>query len=177
MNILNKYEAIGIGLSVFLMVFALGYIRFQTGALTFNKGSAEDNTASVVSVTKEQALHDKLKDSMSQKGEVTKLVIDDVVIGTGETTEDGDTIVVHYAGALQGGEKFDSSYDRGEPFEFTIGEGRVIAGWEKGFLGMKVGGKRVLVIPSDMAYGNRQVGPIPPNSTLVFTVELLEIKK
>lgn len=177
MNIFNKYEAIGIGLSVMLMVIALGYIRLQTGILSDTNTRRDDKTASVISVTKEQEMHDKLKNSMSQKGEIIDLVIDDVTVGTGESVENGDTLVVHYAGALQGGEKFDSSYDRGEPFTFTIGKGTVIAGWEKGLLGMRVGGKRVLVVPSDMAYGNRQVGPIAPNSTLVFTVELLEIKK
>ncbi len=77
---------------------------------------------------------------------------------------------------MQDGTEFDSSYNRNTPFSFTVGEGRVIQGWEKGLLGMKVGGQRVLVIPSDMAYGNRQVGPIPPNSVLVFAIELLEVK-
>ena len=73
--------------------------------------------------------------------------------------------------------KFDSSYERGEPFSFTLGKGTVIEGWEKGLIGMKVGGQRILAIPSAMAYGNRQVGPIPANSPLVFTIELVKINQ
>lgn len=92
-------------------------------------------------------------------------------------TKDGDTISVHYTGKLEDGTKFDSSVDRGTPFEFTIGEGMVIAGWEKGLLDMKVGEKRTLTIPSTMGYGAQGAGGvIPPNATLIFDVELIGIK-
>lgn len=106
------------------------------------------------------------------------LKIETVQEGTGEVkTKNGDTISVHYTGKLENGTKFDSSVDRGTPFEFTIGQGMVIAGWEKGLLDMKVGEKRILTIPSDMGYGAQGAGGIiPPNATLIFEVELMDIK-
>jgi len=94
--------------------------------------------------------------------------------GTGVAAKSGDTVSVHYTGWLTDGTKFDSSLDRNQPFKFTLGQGRVIKGWEEGIRGMKVGEKRQLVIPPDLAYGDRAVGPIPANSTLIFDVELLE---
>lgn len=97
--------------------------------------------------------------------------------GTGKEIAIGDTAVVHYTGTLLDGTKFDSSLDRGQPFLFKLGEGRVIAGWEQGVLGMKTGEKRKLFIPSDLAYGASGAGGIiPPNAPLIFEVELLEIK-
>jgi len=112
----------------------------------------------------------------SQKIMPDQLQIQDLKIGTGAEAKSGNTVSVHYLGTLLNGTKFDSSYDRSEPFSFTLGQGRVIAGWEQGIPGMKVGGKRKLTIPSSLAYGTRQTGPIPANSTLVFEVELLEVK-
>ena len=106
-----------------------------------------------------------------------QLVIEDLQVGQGEEVVSGNTVTVHYLGTLTNGSKFDSSYDRGEPFVFTVGEGRVIQGWEEGLLGMQVGGKRRLIIPSDMAYGERGAGAlIPPNATLVFEIELLGVE-
>ena len=98
--------------------------------------------------------------------------------GTGEkVVKSGDTISVHYTGKLTDGTVFDSSVTRGVPFDFQIGQGMVIAGWEKGLIGMKVGEKRTLTIPSEMGYGARGAGSsIPPNATLIFDVELLGIK-
>jgi len=115
---------------------------------------------------------------------VESLQITDIVEGTGAVAEAGQVAVVHYTGWLydagadeQKGEKFDSSVDRGEPFSFPLGAGRVIRGWDQGVAGMKVGGKRRLVIPADMAYGDRGAGGvIPPGATLVFDVELIELK-
>lgn len=106
-----------------------------------------------------------------------QLAIEELAPGAGPTVKSGDTLVVHYTGWLTNGKKFDSSLDRNEPFEFTIGQGRVIQGWEKGLLGMQKGGKRKLTIPPEMGYGARGAGGvIPPNATLVFEVELVEIK-
>lgn len=97
--------------------------------------------------------------------------------GTGQAAKNGDTVVVHYTGTLSDGTKFDSSLDRGQSFSFVLGSGQVIQGWEQGILGMQVGEKIKLTIPPELAYGDRAVGGvIPANSTLVFEVELLEIK-
>jgi FKBP-type peptidyl-prolyl cis-trans isomerase len=101
----------------------------------------------------------------------------DQVLGTGEVAVAGKTTTVHYTGWLENGKKFDSSVDRGQPFSFPLGGGRVIKGWDEGVQGMKVGGKRKLTIPSDLGYGSRGAGGvIPPNATLVFDVELLGVK-
>lgn len=107
----------------------------------------------------------------------TDLKIEDVTVGTGAEAVDGKEVVVHYTGTLTDGKKFDSSLDRNEPFAFTLGAGQVIEGWDKGVKGMKVGGKRKLTIPGSLAYKERGVpGTIPPNATLVFDVELKEVK-
>ena len=101
----------------------------------------------------------------------------DLVVGTGASPEPGRTAVVHYTGTLTDGTKFDSSRDRGQPLDFPVGAGRVIRGWEEGVLTMKVGGRRRLVIPPALGYGERGSPPkIPPNSTLVFDIELLEVR-
>lgn len=100
----------------------------------------------------------------------------DLKVGTGATAQAGQTVNVHYTGWLENGKKFDSSVDRGQPFSFPLGAGRVIKGWDEGVQGMKVGGKRKLIIPSSLGYGARGAGgAIPPNATLIFEVELLGI--
>ena len=108
---------------------------------------------------------------------VGNLKIDEVQAGSGAKAEAGKTVSVHYTGMLTNGTKFDSSVDRGQPFKFKLGGGQVIQGWEKGIAGMKVGGKRKLTIPPEMGYGERGFPPvIPPQSTLVFDVELLGVE-
>ena len=100
----------------------------------------------------------------------------DLKVGTGATAQAGQTVTVHYTGWLENGKKFDSSVDRGQPFSFPLGAGRVIKGWDEGVQGMKVGGKRKLIVPSNLGYGARGAGGvIPPNATLIFEVELLGV--
>ncbi|HVM93131.1 MAG TPA: FKBP-type peptidyl-prolyl cis-trans isomerase [Terriglobales bacterium] len=101
----------------------------------------------------------------------------DIKVGTGAVAQAGHKVKVHYTGWLTNGKKFDSSVDRGQPFEFMLGGGQVIKGWDEGVAGMKVGGKRQLRIPSDLAYGQRGAGNglIPPNATLIFDVELIDV--
>jgi FKBP-type peptidyl-prolyl cis-trans isomerase len=102
----------------------------------------------------------------------------DIKAGTGDEAKPGKQVRVHYTGWLKSGKKFDSSVDRGQPFAFSLGAGRVIKGWDEGVAGMKVGGKRQLRIPPELGYGSRGAGGlIPPNATLVFDVELLDVSK
>lgn len=105
------------------------------------------------------------------------LKLQDIIVGTGAEAKAGNVITVNYTGTLLNGQKFDSSFDHGQPFVFELGKGQVIQGWDQGVLGMKVGGKRKLTIPSALGYGEQGAGnAIPPNSTLVFEVELLEVR-
>ena len=107
----------------------------------------------------------------------TGLIIKEIECGDGEEAESGDTLEVHYEGRLEDGTKFDASRDHGSTFEFQVGAGQVIQGWDEGLIGMKIGGKRELTIPPDLGYGAAGAPPaIPPNSTLVFEVELVDIK-
>ena len=106
------------------------------------------------------------------------LKYEEIKVGTGDVAETGKVVTVHYTGWLTDGKKFDSSKDRGQPFDFPLGGGRVIRGWDEGVKGMKVGGVRKLTIPADLGYGSRGAGGvIPPNATLVFEVELLKVGK
>jgi FKBP-type peptidyl-prolyl cis-trans isomerase len=104
-----------------------------------------------------------------------KLKIENIKEGEGSEVLGGDHITIHYSGTLENGTKFDSSYDRGEPFKTRIGVGQVIEGWDMGVIGMKPGGKRKLTIPPELAYGDRELDVIPANSTLIFEVELISI--
>jgi FKBP-type peptidyl-prolyl cis-trans isomerase FkpA len=106
----------------------------------------------------------------------TQLVVQDEVVGTGSQAKVGDTVSVNYTGKLQNGTVFDTSVGK-NPIKFQLGAGQVIQGWEEGIQGMKVGGKRLLIIPSSLGYGNTTYGPIPANSTLVFEVELVGVNQ
>jgi peptidylprolyl isomerase len=102
--------------------------------------------------------------------------MEDIKTGDGEEVHSGDYVLIHYKGTLENGIVFDSSYERGRPFKTRIGVGDVIEGWDMGVVGMKIGGKRKLIIPPQLAYKDQAIGDIPPNSTLIFELELLGIE-
>ncbi len=151
-------EKLIIGGGFFLVVLLLSGVVWKAG----DKKQETKSTAS--------------EKSMEPTAQQAELKIEDIKIGEGKEVKKGDTVVMHYKGTLTDGKQFDSSYDRGEPFETVIGVGQVIKGWDEGVPGMKIGGKRRLTIPPEMGYGARGAGSIPPNSTLIFEVELINIK-
>jgi FKBP-type peptidyl-prolyl cis-trans isomerase len=179
----SKFEFVGAGLSIAIMAVALYMIQVQT---TFTPEKLQSATAvesarpeiimvgSATDVT--QARTEAFEEALDKQGKLNSMVIDEIKVGVGEEVKEGDVVAVHYIGTLQNGQEFDNSRKRGQPFEFKVGAGQVIQGWDKGLVGMKVGGQRVLVIPPDMAYGKDGIGPIPGNATLVFAIELIEIK-
>jgi len=150
---MNKKQAIALAVSLGFIT----YVFFGETLVNFFNFASETNDT-----------------QMETNTPVTK---QDVVIGEGATAASGDMLTVHYVGRLTDGKVFDSSVDRNTPFDFTLGVGQVIKGWDEGMVGMRVGGKRVLTISPEYAYGSQGIGSIPPNSTLVFEVELLDVKK
>ena len=170
----NKFETIGILLSIGVMALALFLLNGNVGSRVFEEAGTQ-SAAVAVSENNASSIVNTLSEG-SQNGIVQKLIADDIVFGEGDPVVEGDTVSVQYIGTLQNGQQFDNSYLKGVPFEFTVGAGSVIKGWDQGIVGMKVGGQRILVIPPELAYGSKGVGPIPGNATLVFAIELLEIK-
>lgn len=174
---IHKYEMIGIGVSVALMSLALFFMRvngtFEQGATANVSGQA----ASVVLAENSQdGLNQAFSSAMSMTGRIDKLVITDVVLGNGGEAKKGDQVTVNYIGTLQNGQEFDNTYKKGSPVTFTIGDSKVIDGWNEGVVGMKAGGQRIIVVPADMAYGREGYGPIPANATLVYAIELVSVK-
>ena len=106
-----------------------------------------------------------------------KVSIQDTLVGTGDIAGAGDRVTVHYTGRFIDGTIFDSSLTRGEPFQFILGVGQVIKGWDDGVAGMRVGGKRILSVPPELGYGANDYGPIPGGSTLIFEIELLKVER
>ena len=171
------------GFCVAMMAFALFLVQaensFESMGDAAQTAQAIDS-AGIIFVTDEEdeteARTEAFTSAISNEGKFERMVIDDIKEGVGDEVKSGDVVSVHYVGTLQNGQEFDSSRRRGEPFEFTVGAGQVIKGWDEGVVGMKVGGQRILVIPSNMAYGDKGIGPIPGGATLVFSIELLEVK-
>jgi len=169
---MNKYFLILIAV-ILTIIFVYRYADFNGEADDFSNDK-EEVIENEVEIEEKNEEVNKLNDNKKNMDLEIKIIQE----GAGDkVVKNGDTIFVHYTGKLTDGTKFDSSVDRGMPFEFKIGEGMVIEGWEKGFLDMKVGEKRILTIPSEMGYGSRGAGgTIPPNATLIFDVELIAIK-
>ena len=157
------------GIVIFVLVAVI--------ALTTCSSEAEEPAEEPVAEPVEQAPEPTAEETpAAQAEEVTGLEIEDVVIGEGAEAVPGSAVSVHYTGWLTDETKFDSSVDRGQPFQFTLGQGMVIKGWDEGVAGMKVGGKRRLTIPPEMGYGDQGAGGvIPPGATLIFEVELLGV--
>ena len=151
----NEMIAVTVGVILVAVILLIGIVN------TFLKSAPEDN--------------DIPNTTVGQIENVGRLIIEDIVVGSGEEAVSGKVVTAHYTGTLTNGTKFDSSLDRGQPFRFILGAGQVIKGWERGILGMKVGGKRKLTIPPELGYGERGIGAIPPNSTLIFEIELLGV--
>ncbi|AFY44255.1 FKBP-type peptidyl-prolyl cis-trans isomerase [Nostoc sp. PCC 7107] len=161
---------------VCVVVLVLGQLgNKQDTAIAANLTQSQ---SSPTTITKNDTLI--ANNTMSDKNVVTTssgLKYVEIKEGTGTTPQSGQTVVVHYTGTLEDGTQFDSSRDRGRPFSFQIGVGQVIKGWDEGLSTMKVGGQRELIIPADLGYGSRGAGGvIPPNATLIFDVELLDVK-
>jgi len=176
---LNKFEVIGLSASVVFMVLALFLVQNKTNLLGGSQ-SAQTGGDDIITVGKDGNINSNreraLFEASDGKNSLNKMVIEDIKEGVGEAVKVGDKVTVHYVGTLQDGTEFDNSKKRGETFVFTVGEGKVIKGWEEGLVGMKVGGQRVLVIPPEKGYGGQAIGPIPPNSTLIFAIELFAIE-
>lgn len=168
---MNMNAIIGIAVSVILVA---GFACTSKNETATNSSSTTNNAANTAQ--NNAAGGAQMGAAATTGAVVTELKIEDLQVGTGAEAVAGKKVTVHYTGWLTNGTKFDSSLDRGQPFPFPLGAGRVIQGWDKGVAGMKVGGKRKLTIPPQMAYGERGAPPvIPPNSTLIFEVQLLGV--
>jgi FKBP-type peptidyl-prolyl cis-trans isomerase len=173
----SKFELIGAGVCVGLMALAVYMVQARTTINNLsNPQTASLISSDVVVVGDAENTRDALLEATNAVGNLNRMVIDDIKVGTGAVVRNGDVVSVHYAGRLQNGTEFDNSRTRGEALEFKVGGGQVIKGWEEGLLGMQVGGERILVIPPEMAYGDQGIGPIPGGATLVFSLELIAIK-
>lgn len=177
MKSLTKYEAIGIGTAIVIAAIVLGFMR----SAPWNTATSTNNVDDIVvadseAKNREAALADAIRKASNTSGQVRKLIVNDVSVGDGREVKVGDTATVHYIGMVRDGAEFDNSYKKGQPLSFKVGAGEVIAGWEQGIIGMKEGGKRILIVPPEMGYGNAVVDPIPANATLLFSIELLSIE-
>lgn len=164
---MDKPRAWAVGGAIILIIFTGGtFLIMQSNNISNQDKSMKNNTENGQSTPQ----------IASKPDQQTGLIKEDIVVGAGAEAVAGNKVSVHYTGTLTDGTKFDSSVDRGQPFSFNLGSGEVIKGWDQGVAGMKVGGKRKLTIPPELGYGAQGSGTIPPNATLIFTVELLEVK-
>jgi FKBP-type peptidyl-prolyl cis-trans isomerase len=168
MKSLKTQEWIAVGVAVVAVIFL--FFGGNLWAFFFGAPAGEPGANGQLSNTSTS------QQAMTNISEIPGLEIYDESLGTGTEAVAGKKVTAHYIGTLSTGVKFDSSLDRGTPFTFALGDGQVIKGWDLGIAGMKVGGIRKLVISPELGYGSQALGPIPANSTLIFEVELLEVK-
>lgn len=174
----------GTGVAIALaVVIAGGFLFFGGNVLSYLSPSTADapqfaTTTLTTTETSPSTMNGEETQGAAIPAQLpTTLTIKDEVVGTGAVATAGQTVTVHYVGMLPDGTVFDASKNRGQPFSFQLGAGQVIKGWDQGVAGMKVGGTRQLIIPPDMGYGSSGAGNvIPPNATLIFQVELLDVK-
>jgi FKBP-type peptidyl-prolyl cis-trans isomerase len=167
---MNTVTPVGVAVGLAVVV-ALAFLFFGSGIFT------PFSQPAVVATTTDAVTSNAIMQDQAAPQDNGSLQITDTTVGTGAEAAAGDTVTVDYVGELTDGTVFDASKNHGQPFSFTLGEGRVIQGWDQGLVGMKVGGVRTLVIPPALGYGGQAVGAIPANSTLVFQVTLLDVKK
>lgn len=160
-----------------LVVISIFVFPSWFGSLFFpsNASPEAQNQATSAALNASTATSTSQTTNMQNISTIPGLMAYDTAVGTGTPAVAGEQVTVNYVGMLSDGTVFDSSQSHGQPFTFTLGAGQVIQGWDEGVAGMKVGGTRELVISPDLGYGGNQVGPIPPNSTLVFTIQLLSV--
>ena len=167
MKQLSTKQWVGVGVALSVAFLFLAFSGFFYGMI----GDGNETFLSENKINKTNQMDN------NETEKVLDLKVVDTKIGNGVEAKSGSLVTVHYVGTLKNGKKFDSSIDRGEPFQFVLGVGQVIRGWDVGVNGMKVGGKRNLVIPSSMAYGENEIaGVIPSGSDLIFDVELLKVE-
>ena len=184
MRVLSKKEWIAVTLAIVVVVLFLGarfFMDFTSSNSTIANINATtgslDTTKSNPITSPDQNINNDATNTNSTNNMAANLIVKDVKVGTGAEAKAGDLVSVNYTGKFADGKVFDSSIPRGQPFQFTLGAGQVIAGWDQGVAGMKVGGERTLVIPPSLGYGANGYPPvIPPNSTLYFDVTLTAVQ-
>lgn len=173
---IHKYEAVGIGISVLAMAIALFFIRFGdtlSQSMTVDGGS--QGASVILAENREGGVEAALSEAI-KGGKVDAIVATDIVLGNGEEIKNGDKVQVHYIATLQNGQEFDNTHKKGSALSFTVGDKNVITGLSEGVIGMKVGGQRIIIIPSEKAYGREGYGPIPSNATVVYAVEVVGLQ-
>ena len=178
---LNKFEAAGFAISIGAMALALFIMRLDgslEGKSALSRIAERSGNQSAGVIVAEGGIPgvETALDGAISGNRVNKLVITDVRIGNGAEVKVGDQVEVHYIGTLQNGQEFDNTHKKGATYTFTVGDKKVIAGWNEGVVGMQKGGQRILIVPAEMAYGKEGYGPIPGNATVVYAIELLNIK-